>query len=535
MELPSHPRHRFSVRDVLAGLSVALVAIPQAMAYAELAGMPSHHGLYAVSLPLVAAAFFASSPYLQTGPVATTALLTFGALVPVATPGSPEFVQLAALLAVVVGVSRVAVGLLGAGWISYLMSRPVLDGFMAGAAVLIVASQLPGALGVEAGVGGVLRRAVSSLGAPGAWEPAAMGIAGGTVLTVVLAKRIHPLVPGVLVASVAGLLGSVLLDYRGAVVGEVPEGLPPLSLDLPLTRLPELLVPGVIIALVGFAEAASISRTFASEERERWNADREFVGQGAANVVAGVLGGFPVGGSFGRSSLNRLAGATSRWSGLVTGTAVLLFLPFAGVLAPLPRAVLSGIVIAAVLKLLKPRGLLRLWPVSRPQAAVGWSTFGLTLLLAPRIEQAVLLGMLGAASVHLLRELQLKVRGRRDGDTLHLHPVGVLWFASAPVLDDQILAHLEREAGVRRLVLHLAGLGRVDLTGAVTLAETLDQLRASGLEVSVDGVPDHAFRVLRGVGAPGVPEDPEAGPSGRRGRGGGRGSPSGSAGPGAKG
>lgn len=517
LELPSHPGHRFTARDVVAGLSVALVAIPQAMAYAELAGLPSHHGLYAVALPLVAAAFFASSPYLQTGPVATTALLTYGALVPLADPGTPEFVGMAALLALVVGLVRIAVGSLGVGWISYLMSKPVLEGFMAGAAVLIVASQLPGALGVTVDEPGVIRRAFWSLSHPVAWDGVAMGMAAGTVAVVVLAKRVHRLIPGVLVASVLGLALSIVMDYQGPVVGHVPTGLPPVTLALPYTRLPALLVPGIIIALVGFAEASSISRSFASEDRDRWDADREFVGQGAANVVAGLTGGFPVGGSFGRSSLNRLVGATSRWSGLVTGLAVLLFLPFADLLAALPRAVLAGIVIAAVLKLLQPQALIRLWTISRPQAVVGWSTFALTLVLAPRIEQAVLLGMLAAASVHLLRELQLRVRGRRDGDTLHLHPIGVLWFASAPILDDEILGHLERERDVKKLVLHMAGLGRVDLTGATQLADMLDQLRASGLEVSVDGVPHHAFRVLRGVGAPGVeePEDPAEEPKTR--------------------
>lgn len=504
LELPAHPRHHFTLRDVIAGVSVALVAIPQAMAYAELAGLPSHHGLYAVALPLVAAALFASSPYLQTGPVATTALLTYGALVPLAPAGTPEFVGLAALLALVVGVTRVAVGAVGIGGIAYLMSRPVLQGFMAGAAVLIVASQLPGALGVAPPDGGVLRQALWSVRHPGAWEWAAVAMAGGTVAVVVGARRVHPLVPGVLVASVVGLVGSAILDYQGAVVGAVPEGLPPFSLGLPWEALPALVLPGVIIALVGFAEASSIARSFASEERERWDADGEFVGQGAANVVAAFTGGFPVGGSFGRSALNRLAGATSRWSGLVTGVAVLVFLPFAGVLAPLPDAVLAGIVIAAVLKLLTPRALLRLWGVSRPQALVGWSTFVLTLLMAPRVDHAVLLGIAASTAVHLWRELRLEVRSQRDGDTLHLHPTGVLWFGSAPVLDDAILEHLDRDRDVSRLVLHMAGVGRVDLTGATTLADMLDQLRATGLEVSVDGVPPHAVRVLRGVGAPGL-------------------------------
>ncbi len=492
---------RMRARDVMAGVSVALVAVPQAMAYAELAGLPAHHGLYAVSLPLIAAAFFASSPYLQTGPVATTALLTYGALVPLAAPESAEFVSLAALLALIVGVARVAVGALRLGWLSYLMSRPVLEGFMAGAAVLIVSSQLPGAVGLSGGDGGVLGRALRALAAPGEWNGTALGLTAMTVGAIALARRVHPLVPGVLVAAALGLAFSVATDYSGPILGDIPSGFPPLVLAMPWSRVPDLLLPGLIIALVGFAEASSISRAFASEERSTWSADAEFVSQGVANVVAGFSGGFPVGGSFARSSLNRLAGARTRWSGLITGVAVLAFLPFAGTLAPMPTAVLSGIVIAAVAKLLKPQKLIGLWNVSRPQALVGWTTFALTLLLSPRIDEAVLIGIVVSGVVHLWRELQLDVSTWREGAVLHLEPSGVLWFATAPRLDDAIRAAVAEASDVDQLVLHCQGLGRVDLTGAMALADVLEQVREAGLDVVLDGVPEHALRVVTGSGA----------------------------------
>jgi SulP family sulfate permease len=508
------PRHRFSGRDVVAGVSVALVGIPQALAYADLAGMPGYTGLYALGLPLIAAALFASSPYLQTGPVATTALLTYGALVPLAAPGSPEYLALAALLAVVIGVTRIGVGLAHAGWLSYLMSRPLLEGFMSGAAILIVASQLPGALGANAPLGGVLVRAAWTLTHPGAWEVVSLAFAAGTAVVILVGRRVAPRIPGVLVAAGAGLLYSGLTGYGGPTVGEIPTSLPPLTLDLPWSRLPTLVLPGVVIALIGFAEAASISRAFASEDRERWDANREFLSQGAANVAAGLTGGFPVGGSFARSSLNRMAGAGSRWSGLVTGVAVLVFLPFADILSPLPRAVLAGIVIAAVWSLFRPRVLVAIWSVSKSQALIAWTTFFLTLALAPHVEHAVLLGVLAAGAVHLLKELRPAVASRRVGDTLHLEPQGVLWFGSAPVLDDEILAALSEEPDVDEVVIHCGGLGRIDLTGAYQLAEMLEQLRVTGLKVELAGVPEHAVRVLTGTGAQGsgrsgAPRDPE--------------------------
>ncbi|KPJ83870.1 MAG: hypothetical protein AMS19_02820, partial [Gemmatimonas sp. SG8_23] len=313
----SEPPARISRADVVAGLSVALILIPQSLAYAELAGLPPHHGLYAATFPLIFAAFWASSPYLQTGPVALTGLLTFGALVPLAPIETAEYAALAALLALVVGVARLAIGLLKAGWLVYLMSHAMMAGFLSAAAILILSSQLPGALGVAVPEGtGVLGGAWFALGRPGAWEAAAVGLSAFTIAVVVGAPRIHPLLPGVLIAAVVGFAFSVLTGYEGATVGEIPRGLPPFSVDLPWARLPSLIVPGLVISLIGFAEGVSIARLFASQERQRWDADREFVSKGVANVVAAISAGLPVGGSLSRTSVNRIAGAQSRWSGL---------------------------------------------------------------------------------------------------------------------------------------------------------------------------------------------------------------------------
>jgi SulP family sulfate permease len=319
------------------------------------------------------------------------------------------------------------------------------------------------------------------------------------VAVITLSRKIHPLVPGVLLAAVGGMAFSILTDYQGSTVGDVPSGFPPLTVDLPWASLPTLVLPGLVIALVGFAEAASISRVFASEDREHWNPDREFLSQGAANVVAGLSGGFPVGGSFSRSSLNRMAGAGSRWSGLITGLGVIAFLPFASLLSPLPRAILSGIVIAAIWSLFKPGVLIEMWRLSKAQALVGMSTFVLTLALAPHVEHAVLVGILTAGAVHLWKELKPGVVGRRDGETLHLELEGVLWFGSAPALDDAILRRLSDERDVTKVVIHLGGLGRIDLTGAYTLSEMLEQLRGAGIEVEVREVPEHARRIFKVV------------------------------------
>jgi SulP family sulfate permease len=398
VEPPSRP----VPADLLAGLSVAMVLVPQSMAYAELAGLPPHLGLFASALPPILAAFFASSPYLQTGPVALTSLLTFGALAGLAEVGTPDYVAMAALLALLVGVTRLLLGVFRLGMVTYLMRDPVVTGFTSAAAILILASQLPKTLGVAAPTGSVLWRASWALGHVDHWEAASVAIAMVTVGLVLAGRRVvHRLFPGALLAVAGGVVLSRTTDYAGPVVGEVPTGLPDLSLDIPWGSTGTLLVGGVLIALVGYAEPASIARVFADEDGQRWSADREFVSQGVANVAAAVSGAFPVGGSFSRSSLNRLAGAQTRWSGLVTGVAVLAFLPFADVLAPLPRATLGGVVIAAVVGLVRPVALVSMVRRSSADALVAWATFAATLTVAPRVEQGVLVGILLSLAVGL--------------------------------------------------------------------------------------------------------------------------------------
>jgi SulP family sulfate permease len=505
----SEPPGRLSRHDVLAGFSVALILIPQSMAYAELAGLPSYHGLYAAALPPIAAAFIASSPYLQTGPVALTSLLTLGALLPVAPPGTEAYARLAALLALVVGVVRVAVGLFRVGWVNYLMSRAVMTGFLSAAAILIVASQLPAAFGSATPDGSVLARATWSVLHGSSWRPDAMVLALGTIALVTGSAKLHPLVPGVLIAALGGLLYSTFAGYDGPTVGALPASLPMLTLDMPWASLPSLVVPGLVIAVVGVADGASISRLYASEDRQRWDADREFLSTGAANLVSGLTAGLPVGGALARTTVNRMAGARSRWSGLVTGVVVLAFLPFTSVLAPLPLAVLAGIVIAAISNLLRPRELLALWRASPAQALVGWGTFVATLALAPRIDLAVVVGVAMSAAVHLWRERTPDVAARRHGDTLHLEPRGVLWFGSAPVIEELLLQRLAEEPDVRKVVIRCGGLGRIDLTGAYTLAEMLDQAAGAGIEIRLEEVPEHASRVLGAIGlGSGPPTEP---------------------------
>ncbi len=487
--------------DVVAGVSVALVLVPQSLAYAELAGLPPVRGLYAAAAAPVAASLVGSSPYLQTGPVALTSLLTIGALAPLAPAGTAEFAGMAALLAFLVGVARVALGLLRWGALSYLMSVPVVTGFTVAAAVLIIASQLPALVGAGSGGGteNPLVRAVDVITAAKAWNLAAIGVGLVTMLVMLVGRRVSTVFPWVLVVTVAALLASWLGVVAPPVIGGLPSGLPSISLALPWSAVPALAVPALVIAVVGFAEPASIARRYAAADRRLWNPDREFIGQGLANLGAAVAGGYPAGGSFSRSALNRASGARTRWSGAFTGLAVLAFLPFAGVLADLPSAVLAGIVIVAVISLIDLRTFAEYWRHSRPQFLVAVPTLVATLLLAPRVERGLLLGVGLALAVHLWREARLDVDSWRADGTLYVLPHGVLYFGSAPALDGAIRRLLAANPDATSVEIDLHRLGRVDLTGLYVLRDAASYARDAGVRITFTRVPTHAADRIRAV------------------------------------
>lgn len=492
--------------DLVAAVTVALVLVPQSIAYATLAGLPPQHGLYAAAAAPVFAGLAGSSPYLQTGPVALTSLLTLGALAPVAEAGTESFAAHAALLALIVGVVRVAVGVTRLGYVSYLMSQPVVSAFTLGAAILIACSQLPAVLGVRATSHNPVIAVGQAVLRPGEWHWLAIVVGVVCLLITLFAWRLHPLVPGAMIATLGALLVERLVNIDVATVGPIPDGLPHPSLDLPWAALPSLLVAGVVIALIGFAEPASIARQYASADRSRWSPDQEFVGQGLANLGAGIFGGYPAGGSFSRSALNRMSGASTRWSGVFTGLLVLLVLPVAGVLSDLPQAALAGLVIASVIPLLNPRPVLRTYRMSRPQFLVALVTLGVSLAAAPQVQWGVIAGVVLALATHLWRELRLDIdtwiedQGTPGADdVLHVRPQGVLYFGSAPLLETLILEELAAHPNIASVEVHLQRLGRVDLTGALVLRAICRDLDRADVPVLLSGAQPHCRRLIESV------------------------------------
>ena len=382
-----------SFGDLLAGVSVALLALPQGLAYAELAGLPVQHGLYAAALPSLLGALFASSPYLQTGPVALTALLTYGALQGIAEPQTALYVEVAALLALLVGAIRLFLGCIRMGKIAKLLTDPVILGFTSGAAILIIFSQLPKSLGVDTSNEGVVSSGWEALKSVNQWNFSAILFSLGTIFTIFGGRLFHRLFPGVLIAVIVGILVSSIFGYSGSTVGELDSRFISLKISFEWNSLPDLILPALVIAIVGFAEPAAIARTFEKETKTKWNPNKELVSQGVANLAAALSNAFPVGGSFGRSALNKLAGASSQWAGAVTGAFVLVALPFIFLLKDLPTAILGATVITAVIRLIKIKEIWRTFQNSKSDAFVAIGTLTATILTSPRVERGILIGL----------------------------------------------------------------------------------------------------------------------------------------------
>lgn len=470
--------------DLIAGVSVALVAVPQALAYADLAGMPPAVGLPVAAVAGLAAAPLASSPYLQTGPVAITALLAYGALAPLAEPGAGRYVLLAAVLAVLVGVIRLAIGLSRSGDLAYFMSEPVVVGFTVAAVVVIIATQVPALVGVDAVAGGPILAAVVALVRVDAWHVPTVAMGGAVLGVALLGQWLVPRLPVIVVAVVASIAVARAGWYPGEVVGALPAvgpGLPGLP---DLADVGSLIVPALVIAIIGFGDVAAIGRVYATATRTRWDADREFVAQGAANIASGLVGGFPVGGSFSRTAIAVNAGARTAWAGAISSLTVLAIVPAAALLADLPVATLAAVVVAAVLRLADVRPVLALRRYSRQQFVISTATVLLTLLLAPQVQWALIAGIALSIVAHLRRELLIGVPVERHGDVVHLHPTGVLYFASAHRLLDQ-MREVVADREVDRLVVHLDRLGRVDVTGALAVRDFVREARGLGIDVMV--------------------------------------------------
>ncbi len=495
--------------DLIAGLVVAILVIPQSLAYALLAGLPPQAGLYVSIFPVIAYALLGSSMTQAVGPVAITAIMTFSVLSPLATPGSPAYIALAASLSLFSGVVILASGLLRLGFLSQLLSRPVVSGFISGSAVLIIISQIKFLLGISTS-GGNSGQVIASLLENASRTNLTTLLIGGIALVVLYASRRWlteallrtglskawaslptRLMPLIVLAIATWVVIELDLDRKAgvAVVGNVQEGLASFAFFLPdMGTLKLLIVPALLMALIGMVQNITMGQALAIQRHERMDANRELVGLGASNIVAAFYGGMPVGGGLSRTAINVSAGAQSPLASLITA-ATMLALIAAGThwLARLPLAVLAASIVIAAFGMIDLKSLRQAWNYDRADA---WALLGTaTGVLVLGLEGGITLGI-GLSLMTLLYRAStphIAVIGRIPGTehfrNIERHKVetipGVLFlridenlfFGNLEAIQERLSAELEKAPATHDLVLVMNAVNRVDTTAMEVLTD----------------------------------------------------------------
>jgi SulP family sulfate permease len=512
-------------RDAWAGISVGFVLIPQAIAYATLAGMPPQTGLYAALLPSVVGILWGSSALLAVGPVALTSLLVFGSLSPLAAPGTTEWVALAIWLALYAGLIQFLLGVFRLGRIADLVSQPVVTGFINAAAIIIIVSQLPDLFGLPQIFSHDFIEQLGRLGATPSTTLLVTSAFGCGALALLLGfKRFAPRFPGILLVAILGIAGSWAIDYvsfGGAIVGTIRAGIPPLSLPpaIPFDQHRELWPAALILALISFTEAMSSCRVIARKQHERWDENQELIGQGLAKIASGFSGAFPVSGSFSRSALNLYAGATSAWATLFSAACVLLSLLFlTDLIYYLPRSVLAAMIMVPVFNLLDLSAFRRLFSISKDDGMVAVVTFAVTLFSMPRLHWGVFAGI-GLTMVSFLyrrshpRIIEVALHGDgtlRDRKRFDLPPLApdllavrmdsALNFLTAATLERFITARCNEDRRIRRVLFCAGSVNDIDASGVDALESLHVTLQGEGIELYLSAIKKQVWDVLDKAG-----------------------------------
>lgn len=510
--------------DLIAGITVALVLIPQSMAYAQLAGLPPYYGLYAAFLPVIIGALWGSSSQLSTGPVAVVSLLTATSVVEFAKMGTPEFVSLAIMLTFLVGFVQLLLGILKLGVIVNFLSHPVIVGFTNAAAMIIAFSQFSKIFGVP------MQRSEHFL--LDVWDvitkigdthllTLAFGLTA--LIAMLFLRKKYPKIPGVLIAVAISILVSWLMDFQnkgGQIVGVIPEGLPSLAIPtFNMTLFWDMVVSAMLISFIGFMEAISIAKAMSAKTKERINPNQELIGQGLANIIGSFSQSYPASGSFSRSAVNINAGAVTGMSSVFTAIIVTITLLFlTPLLYHLPQAVLAAVIMVAAFGLIDFKSIKHAWHVSKHDGIAAIIAFVATLGFAPHLEKGILLGAGLSIVLYLYRTMKPRVAilGRYKDGTLRdiqIHkdlPTsetvvairfdGSLYFANVSYFEDAILKAVSENPKAKYILVVGDGINQLDATGEDILYQLNNRLRKNGITLVFSGLKRQIFDVLRASG-----------------------------------
>lgn len=526
--------------DIIAGVTVGFVIVPQSMAYAQLAGLGPQYGLYASFLPVLIGAIMGSSRQLSTGPVAVVSLLTAAALGEIVTDPS-SYAVYAALLALIVGLFQFSLGILRLGFVINFLSHPVVTGFTNAAAIIIGASQLPKVFGIRvinsndtewvswcqplsfiermenvdsSGLHTICNADQSYETIARLLEAAlfythlptlAMALMG--VLGIVVLQRFFPRMPAILTVAVVSTAASFLIDYEamgGAIVNSIDiDGL--FSFKIPsfdFNAMGTLFIYAITISLIGFMEAISVAKSMAATTKQRLDVNQELIGQGLSNIASSFFQGYAVSGSFSRSAVNLTAGAVTGFSSVVTAIIVgLTILWLTPLLYHLPQATLAAIILMSVVNLVHFSPLRHAWKVEKHDGWVGLLTFIMTLVFAPHLENGIAFGIIMSLGLFLYRtmepnftELSVQkgsiIASRFIDDTAEVSNAvkiakwsGSLYFANAAYFETKLLELISNNKELEYIIVDVASIVQVDASGEQVLRNLVESCSDSGVEI----------------------------------------------------
>ena len=510
--------------DLMAGLTGALVALPQGVAFATIAGMPPEYGLYAGMIPAVIAALFGSSWHLVSGPTTAASIVLFSILSTHAEPGSAQYVTLALTLTFMVGMIQVFMGLARLGTLVNFISHSVVTGFTAGAAILIATNQLKHFFGLPIPRGssfsvswGYLAQHVNDI------NYGVLSVSLVTLLLGIVVKKWLPKIPYMIAAMLGGSVMAVYLANAYGLnlpsVGALPASLPPLSApDLSLDNIRALSSGVIAITLLALTEAVSIARALGARSGQHVDGNQEFIGQGLSNLFGSFFSGYVATGSFNRSGVNYAAGAKTPIAAILAGVFLLVLVLFVAPLAQyLPNAAMAGILFLVAWGLIDFEEIFHVIKTNRQETAILVATFLSTLFLT--LEEAIIIGVLMSLALYLARTSKPQVRVRApdpnsakrkftDAGAVSQCPQlrfirvdGSLFFGATSYVREQVAEQDAQHPEQKHLAIVAHGINFIDLAGSAYLAEEAERRRKAGGGLYLIRVKDTVTEQLAESGA----------------------------------
>jgi sulfate permease, SulP family len=492
--------------DILAGLTIAVMLVPQGMAYAMLAGLPPVVGLYASVLPLVAYAILGSSRQLAVGPVAMISLLVFSSCSELAPPGTAGYFSIVLLLTLMTGIFQIVAGLVRLGFLINFFSHAVISGFTSAAAIIIALSQMKHLLGISLGneqsvfvlISDIIRHAGRS-------NMPTLALSIVCLSGLYIFRQRHPRFP----CAILLVVGGTMLAYLGLAelgvktVGHVPRGLPPFSMpELSLPSMRALLPNSLVIVFVGFMESISVAKYIAAKTGYTVDPNRELMGLGAANLASAFFSGYPVTGGLSRTAVNHQAGARTQLAAVITAATILLVLiALTPLFYYLPNAVLGAIIVAAVSGLVDYKEAIHLFRLKKTDGWIFFVTFICTLIIG--LDQGILIGMVFSLVLFVWKsayphtaelgylESEGVFRNIKRYPEVKIHPEililrvdASLYFANMKFFEDRLAKDLNNRPQIKEIIIDLSGVNDIDAVSIDGLEKLMEAYGHQGIRFS---------------------------------------------------